>query len=650
MKYKYYVSGLLLSASAFMGSCKEEFAEVNTNPTIVSKADPRYLFTQALANFDGHDYFEWYYDFTNIQKWSQTTVSSGGNDNLVTTMANAGSLGSRVYPVMNVVNELKHFINTNLSGEEQAKYTYLKALCDPLMIYLAMLDTDMYGSMAYTEAYQARYGGTLTPKYDTQEELFELWETELKTAVETLANDVVVNGANIPQQSLANQDLIYKSDYTKWLKFANSLRLKLAARLINVDLDRALNIVKDVAKYPIMDGLDDDFLYNKGIDDRHFAGGNSLNRGSGSMQLINFLVDNLDPRVRFFFEKNDYNSIVVQAFLDKNQKMASFIEDKIIVEDAVDEEGNVIKDANGNPKKIFAGWNAPGEPWVRYIGMPTEVDASLNTVYPEYIDYYQGLDGNLWKVSDKDGNGETTYVPYARLNQYMFDKKEIISYPVAPGAPKVQITDLNAWYGLYLSTAEVNLYLAEFKLLAQGKDIGFAGSAESYLKKGVEYSVRAYDKLAGLNKIPYYHSTFELDKFDKSIKLEKSEVDDLIDNSILSLNGTLVENLEKVYLQQYIHFVFSPVDQFVMMRRSGCPMADSDLYPMEAFKSVGSTLLIPRRFQISEPALDDKMGDIKKAAYEAQGFSYGPNPSTLNSERVWYDKQAPQFGAGPKVQ
>ena len=79
-------------------------------------------------------------------------------------------------------------------------------------------------------------------------------------------------------------------------------------------------------------------------------------------------------------------------------------------------------------------------------------------------------------------------------------------------------------------------------------------------------------------------------------------------------------------------------------------MADSDLYPMEAFKSVGSTLLIPRRFQISEPALDDKMGDIKKAAYEAQGFSYGPNPSTLNSERVWYDKQAPQFGAGPKVQ
>lgn len=632
MKYKYLMAGLLLSASAFMGSCKDEFAEVNTNPTVVSKADPRYLFTQALANFDGHDYFEWYYDFTNMQKWAQTTVSSGGNDNLVTTMTNAGSLGSRVYSVMNIVNELKYLIDTNLSGEEQSKYTYLKAICDPLMIYLAMLDTDMYGSMAYTEAYQARYGGTLTPKYDTQKELFDLWEKELKSAVETLANEVTLDGKTVAQQSLGSQDFIYKGDYNKWLKFANSLRLKLAARLINEDLDRALNIVKEVSKYPVMDGLADDFFYNKSIDDRHFQGGNSLNRVSGSMQLVNFLVDNFDPRVRFFFEKNDYNSVVVQAFLDKDQKMASFIEDKIEVEEV---EG----------KKVFKGWKAPGEPWVRYVGMPTVVDASLKA---EYTDYYKGDDDNLWKVSDKDGKGETEYVPYARLNQYMFDKKEIISYPVAPGAPKVQITDLYAWYGLYLSTAEVNLYLAEFKLLAQGKDIGFGGSAESYLKKGAEYSVRAYDQLANLNKIPYYHSTFEQDKFDKSIKLEESEVTNLMANSIFKLDGSLIENLEKVYLQQYIHFVFSPADQFVMMRRSGCPMANSSLYPMEAFASGTNALPIPRRLAINEPALDDKMGDIKKAAYQEQGYSYGPNPATLNAERVWYDKKAPQFGEGPK--
>lgn len=636
MKLKYIMAGLLIASCAFLGSCKDDFAEVNTNPTVVSKPDPRYLFTQALANFDGHDYFAWFYDFNYIQKWSQTSAATGGNENLMNTMAGAGKMGSQVYSVMNQVNELVHVVNNTLTGEEQAKYTYLKALCQPLMIYLALWDTDMYGDMAYTEAYQARYGGTLTPKYDSQSELFNLWEQQLKESVETLANDVTLNGVKIAQQSLQAQDLIYQGDYTKWLKFANSVRLKLAARLINEDRARALNIVKEVSKYPIMDGLEDDFFYNKSATDRHMAGGNSLsNRGSGSMQLINFMVDNFDPRVRVFFEKNEYNSIIVQAFFDKGQRLPSFIEDKVIAE----EEGG---------KRVFKGWKAPGEPWVRYHGLPTEVDAGLPDQHPEYIDYYDKA-GKLWKVSDKDNNGETTYYPYSPLNQYMLDKKVIIEYPTAPGAPKVQITDLYAWYGLYLSTAEVNLYLAEFKELSQGADIGFPGTAESYLKKGVEYSVRAYDKLAGLNHIPYYDNTFSQDKYDVSIKLEEGEVNTLLSNPILTLNGTVTENLEKIYLQQYIHFVFFPADQYVMMRRSGCPMKDSSLYPMQELNPKASTYPLPRRFQVSEPAVDDKMKPIKEKAYQDQGFSYGPEPATLNTERVWYDKKAPQFGEGPKL-
>lgn len=636
MKYKYIMAGVLIAGCTFLGSCKDEFADINTNPTIVTKPDPRYLFTEALSKFDGNDYFTWFYDYNNLQKWSQTVASTGGNENLMTTMSNGGKLGSQVYAVMNQVNELNYIINTTFTGEEQAKYTYLKALCQPLMIYLAMLDSDMYGSMAYSEAYQARYGGTLTPKYDLQSELYDLWEQQLKEAVEILANDVKIDGNKVVQQSLDSQDLIYRGDYNKWLKFANSLRLKLAARLINEDKTRALNIVKEVSKYPIMDGLDDDFFYNKSATDRHLPGGNSMNnRGAGSMQLVNFMVDHLDPRVRVFFEKNDYNSIIVQAFLDKNQRLPSFIQDKIITED----EGG---------KKVFKGWKAPGEPWVRYYGLPTEVDAGLVDQHPEYADYFDKA-GKLWKVSDKDGKSETTYYPYSSLNQYMFDKKEIIDYPVAPGAPKVQITDLYAWYGLYLSTAEVNLYLAEFKLLSKGEDIGFSGNAESYLRKGVEYSVRAYDKLAGLNHIPYYDNTFGQDKHDVSIKLQESEVSRLLADPILALNGTDVENLEKVYLQQYIHFIFFPADQYTMMRRSGCPTKGSKLYPMLDLNPKASTYPLPRRFQVTQPTVDDKMGAIKRKAYQDQGYSYGPEPSTLNSERVWFDKKAPQFGEGPKL-
>ena len=58
----------------------------------------------------------------------------------------------------------------------------------------------------------------------------------------------------------------------------------------------------------------------------------------------------------------------------------------------------------------------------------------------------------------------------------------------------------NAWYGLHFSSAEVNLYLAELKLLGAN----LPQSAAEYFKQGIELSVLEYDKLAELNKIPYY--------------------------------------------------------------------------------------------------------------------------------------------------
>ena len=79
MKLKYIMASFLIGSCTF----------INTNPTIVSKPDPRYLFTQALANFDGHDYFAWYYDYNNMLRWSQTVASTGGNENLMTTISNS---------------------------------------------------------------------------------------------------------------------------------------------------------------------------------------------------------------------------------------------------------------------------------------------------------------------------------------------------------------------------------------------------------------------------------------------------------------------------------------------------------------------------------------------------------------------------------
>lgn len=79
-------------------------------------------------------------------------------------------------------------------------------------------------------------------------------------------------------------------------------------------------IVKQVAESPV--GLiattDDDFVYNKGKFDNNWN--NDFSVGVGTQHLIDFLVNNKDPRLLYFFQKNDYNSNVVQAYFDQKEK------------------------------------------------------------------------------------------------------------------------------------------------------------------------------------------------------------------------------------------------------------------------------------------------------------------------------------------
>ena len=121
---------------------------------------------------------------------------------------------------------------------------------------------------------------------------------------------------------LGNQDFIYRGDMNKWMKLANSLKLKIAARLVNKNRERAFQIVKEVAESPVGMILttDGDLVYNKGKFDNNWN--NDITVGVGSQQLINFLVQNQDPRLFYFFQKNDYNANVVQAYFRPGKKNA----------------------------------------------------------------------------------------------------------------------------------------------------------------------------------------------------------------------------------------------------------------------------------------------------------------------------------------
>lgn len=626
MKHKVLTTALFIGCG-ILSSCVDDFAELNTKPSDISNPNIRFLFTQCEYEFQPADYYQWYGGFNDLTTWAQATVPSGGNSsNVNRPTEEAVGCGYRVNNVLRYANDIRYRISL-MEETEKAKYEYIQYLCNPLCVYLSIQDADLYGSRQYSEAEMARYTNPplLLPKYDTQEELVEIWLKELNATLDYLTKNNV-------NDLLAAQDLIYKGDLKKWAKLTNSLKLRIASRLINKNRSRAIQIAEEVANHPagVLSSIDDDFIYNKGKFDNNWN--NNFSVGVGSNQLIDFMVDNRDPRLFYFFQKNDYNANVVQGYFDQDRTLPSYIADK-------------VEYVENNGKKVFTGWKAPGEPWVRYQGLPCEIGAKQN---PKYNDYFDPQ-GELFVLYSKD-NSKKSYSPFAYRNQEMVKGLLTYTYPDVPDVAPIQDKEQHGWYGLYFSAGEVNLLFAEFKLLGAN----LPESAQDYLTKGVTLSTQGFDAVAALNHIPYYDAAYVNDKHDVSIKLTNAQLTDMLSHDAYKLTGDKFSDLEKVYIQQYIHYFTAPIDQYVNMMRSGVPMLNSTLLPRIEFDSqLQDKYYIPRRFAVSKPLDSDKLKDITIEAYEQQGYTYdgteAKNPEILNKERVWIDKENPQFGEGPKL-
>ncbi|WP_353332013.1 SusD/RagB family nutrient-binding outer membrane lipoprotein [Bacteroides sedimenti] len=623
-KYKSLLMSALLGSLVIFSGCREEFADLNSNPSDVVKAEPSYLFAQAVINFEPSGYTYWFYNAAMTYRWGQMGVPTTGFNSTYTETTATGEQGGQYISVLNYARDLEHLRST-MSKEESAKYANMAACIDVLTAYLGVFDSDMYGDRPFIDACRARYGGTLTPEYDKIETLYTLWLSMLDDAVKTLTTST-------NQTFPTNQDVIYKGDASKWAKLANSLRLKIAVRLLAQNKAKALEIASTVANAScgVLDGTSDNFVFNKAKSvtandgDKVYHWSNGFLQGTApSQRVINFMIKNKDPRVRFFYQKNQWSSKVVQAFFDAGKDVPKYVLD------------NVVYTENGG-KKTFVQWKGMGEPWVRYYGLPVEMNAQYDSNNADYFD------SNRFKLTST-----RSYQPFSMFQQEMIIGRIDFTLPTLPGDPVIQDTNDNPWYGMYMSTAEVNLYLAELKLLGAN----LPQSASTYFNKAIRASVEEYDRLASLNKIPYYGTTYGYDPNEVAIDLKSGEIDAMASNPDYQLTGDKASDLEKVYIQELLHFTLFPCDQFVTVRRSGCPKEGSTLIKWENFGSVVPNNAIPRRFEVGSPSPTDLMYDVLIKAYKSQGFTPGSNQSgtLLNSERVWQDKGAPQFGAGPAL-
>jgi hypothetical protein len=90
--------------------------------------------------------------------------------------------------------------------------------------------TDMYGPIPYS-----KFGTSTQVPYDSQEEVYSRFFEELEDAIRVLT----AYNSNNPTAYMEQYDYIYSGNVGKWIRFANTLRLRLAMRISFVDEAKA---------------------------------------------------------------------------------------------------------------------------------------------------------------------------------------------------------------------------------------------------------------------------------------------------------------------------------------------------------------------------------------------------------------------------
>ena len=302
-KYKYFIAGIALLC--FFSCSRSKYAAMNTDPDAVLTIDPKTELTPGEISIHSND-FEVFYDYVRyIKPWTQVYVPMTGNT--ATFMQANGNAGNRWGSFYGGVGDnLEDVIQTidKMSADKSAQYQYLRAITLIPLAYYAFYVTDAYDRIPYKEAFKARYTipALLTPTYDAQSYLFDTLDTQLKTAIAVLKSN-----PSVTQESLGANEVYYQGDPTKWIKAANSLRIKMAMRLMKVNPAKTTAIVNEVLSDdvgPISSVAEDWIFYSTTVGN----GGNSnpVNQTiyAGSRNTVGFMVQTADPRLRVFYQKS----------------------------------------------------------------------------------------------------------------------------------------------------------------------------------------------------------------------------------------------------------------------------------------------------------------------------------------------------------
>ncbi len=342
-------------------SCEKNFGDINVNPNAPTVTNPDFIFTEALINGAQMDANR---DFG---IWAGLTASDEGlerKDNYFLPSELAINTWRGCYSIIANLNEIVKIV------KDDPYYVNKLAVTRIWRAYIFGRLTDLYGDIPYSEAAK---GNTdqfiISPVYDTQRSIYLGLLEELKDAIAQI---------DVTSTALGNYksaDIVYGGDLTKWIKFGNSLRLRMALRISNVEPDLAKGIVTEImTQNQVMAANSDGFHFKFNKDFKaatYYFYSAGLARILPSKFLVDMMLQTSDPRLPIYAQHPEKGTSVStyrgmpgeltvdeRIAADYNFKKASHVGSYFLREDVVGFTLSYAEVCFMKAEAAFKGWGA----------------------------------------------------------------------------------------------------------------------------------------------------------------------------------------------------------------------------------------------------------------------------------------------------
>jgi hypothetical protein len=299
MKTKMIKLSVIAVFGVLLMGCTKDFDEINTNPNASADAP----ITNVLAyciRYTCDTYFDAWADMNEPSTYGGHLAKKQYIDEAryVTRSTVVANNWHYLYITMNNLRDVR-----NRAAEEGL--TNMENVAKIWEAVIMQLGTDRWRDLPYSEAVSLDQG-IVAPKYDTQEEIYPALMDLLKEAADGLS----AGGTD----DLGIGDVLFFGDTDAWLRLANSLRLRMAMRIANVNPTMAKQVAEEItgnpSKYPLItENSQNAFFWWPGTSPYYEPWADDFRTRDDhcvSDILVNVLKDLNDPRLPVYAQPNGY--------------------------------------------------------------------------------------------------------------------------------------------------------------------------------------------------------------------------------------------------------------------------------------------------------------------------------------------------------